>query len=200
MQGSSLSIAELCELDPKTTESPNFQCDNCPNRLSSHLYPLASTMCAVPNLCLRARVAACLPKMKSWDYTNKYSGNHGATYRPRSWVRTLSLILCECLHTWGTVRYYVHLYTQHAWHSPAVQPHKNRSAPKTSSFRQKEQCARHSQAHACSTHASAAVVHMLIPSASSKRIGNGTTYLYTHTHTHKTTHTGQPERCFSSHT
>ena len=75
--------------------------------------------------------------------------------------------------------YYVHLYTQHAWHSPAVQPHKNRSAPKTSSFRQKEQCARHSQAHACSTHASAAVVHMLIPSASSKRIGNGTTYLYT---------------------
>ena len=73
--------------------------------------------------------------------------------------------------------YYVHLYTQHAWHSPAVQPHKNRSAPKTSSLRKKEKCARHSQAHACSTHASAAVARMSIPSASSIRIENGATYI-----------------------
>lgn len=73
--------------------------------------------------------------------------------------------------------YYVHLYTQHAWHSPVVQPHKNRSAPKTSSLRTHEKCARHSQTHACSTHASAAVARMSIPSASSKRIGNGATYI-----------------------
>lgn len=70
-------------------------------------------------------------------------------------------------------------FSKNACQSPMTQPSKNSSAPQETSTGRYSKCTHQSNTHTWIKHAITAATLKSIPSTSSKRIGNYTTYLYT---------------------
>lgn len=78
---------------------------------------------------------------------------------------------------------FIFYFSKNACQSPITQPSRNSSAPQKTSTGRYPKCTHQSNTHTWIKHAITAATLKSIPSASSKRIGNYTTYLYTNSPT-----------------